>query len=122
MKITAAPANVQTSGVSENAKKPIIAAKGSRIKSSGITADASALLKERVNAIWAKVPEPATTQSQNNDIQLGHSHTNSAGIKDIGVNKMTIYATMRSGGSVAASILIDTIDIAIKIDDAINSR
>jgi len=35
---------------------------------------------------------------------------------------MTMYATMRSGGSVADSILIDTIDIAIKIDDAISSR
>mgnify|MGYP000424301097 CR=1 FL=1 len=42
--------------------------------------------------------------------------------KDTGVNKMTMYATMRSGGSVADSILIDTIDIAIKIDDAISSR
>jgi len=66
------------------------AVKGSRIKSSGITADASALLKARVNAMWANVPATATTPSQNSDIQLGHSHTNNAGIKDTGVNKMTM--------------------------------
>ena len=69
---------------------PITAVAGKRRKSSGITADASALLRARVKAIWAKVPAPATTNSQNQAFRLGHSQTNSAGINDTGVNRITI--------------------------------
>ena len=86
----AAPTQVQWSMYWSNSQIPSTTVKGSRTKSNGMTADASATFRAFVNSKCAMVPNPPSITIHSQVCADGHCQTANAGNSESGAIIKTI--------------------------------
>ena len=102
----AAPIAVQRSTGSWNSSQPASATMGNWVKLIGVSADTSPSFSARVHSMCPAVPMAPADTTHSQVMPCGHSHTVSAGSRDIGTQISVVRKTMRSAGSTCDSCLI----------------